>query len=139
MLPCSYELILQVKSVHGDFLVPDARATDNPREVGPVELVLFTTKTYQTDGAAQAIKPLVASNTVILPLQNGVDAADRIGAVVGKEHMLGGVMWLSAAIEDLPTMRESFDLLSMRVNSPKFPPRPVIMRPPLSVMVPVSK
>jgi len=99
MLPCSYELILQVKSVHGDFLVPDARATDNPREVGPVELVLFTTKTYQTDGAAQAIKPLVASNTVILPLQNGVDAADRIGAVVGKEHMLGGVMWLSAAIE----------------------------------------
>ena len=90
---------LQVKSVHGDFLVSGARATDHPESVGPVELVLFTTKTYQTDDAAQAIKPLVASNTAILPLQNGVDAADRIGAAVGKEHLLGGVTWLSAAIE----------------------------------------
>ena len=90
---------LQVKSVHGDFLVSGARATDHPESVGPVELVLFTTKTYQTDDAAQAIKPLVASNTTILPLQNGVDAADRIGAAVGKEHLLGGVTWLSAAIE----------------------------------------
>jgi len=70
---------LQVKSVHGDFLVSGARATDNPGDVGPVDLVLFTTKTYQTDDAAQTIKPLVASNTAILPLQNGVDAADRIG------------------------------------------------------------
>ncbi len=90
---------LRVKSVRGDFLVSAAQATDNPENVGPVELVLFTTKTYQTDDAAQAIKPLVASNTIILPLQNGVDAADRIGAVVGKEHLLGGVTWLSAAIE----------------------------------------
>ena len=70
---------LQVKSVHGDFLVSGARATDNPENVGPVDLVLFTTKTYQTDDAARAIKSLVGSNTAILPLQNGVDAADRIG------------------------------------------------------------
>jgi 2-dehydropantoate 2-reductase len=97
---------LQVKSVHGDFLVSPARATDHPREIGPVELVLFTTKTYQTDEAAQAIKPLVASNTVILPLQNGVDAVDRIGAVVGKEHLLGGVTWLSAAIEAPGVIRQ---------------------------------
>ncbi|HUL23656.1 MAG TPA: 2-dehydropantoate 2-reductase [Thermodesulfobacteriota bacterium] len=90
---------LQVKSVHGDFLVSVARATDDPREVGPVEFVLFTTKTYQTDDAAQAIKPLIGSKTVILPLQNGVDAADRIGTVAGKEHLLGGITWLSAAIE----------------------------------------
>jgi len=90
---------LQVKSVHGDFLVSPAQATDNPDDVGPVELILFTTKTHQTDDAAQAIKPLVDSNTAILPLQNGVDAVDRIGAVVGKKHLLGGVTWLSAAIE----------------------------------------
>jgi 2-dehydropantoate 2-reductase len=90
---------LQVKSMHGNFLVPDAQATEDPEEVGPVELVLFATKAYQTDDAAQAIKSLVSENTVILPLQNGVDAADRIGAVVGMEHLLGGVTWLSAAIE----------------------------------------
>ena len=90
---------LQVKSVHGDFLVSPAKATDDPWEVGPVDLILFCTKTYHTDIAAQAIKPMVGKDTVVVPLQNGIDAADRIGAYVGKEHLVGGVTWLSAAIE----------------------------------------
>jgi 2-dehydropantoate 2-reductase len=90
---------LQVKSVLGDFLVSPAHATDNPAEVGPVDLILFATKTYHTDEAALAIRPMVGSDTVVLPLQNGVDAAERIGAVVGTKHLLGGATWLSAAIE----------------------------------------
>jgi len=90
---------LQVKSVHGDFLVSPVKATDNPGEIGPVDLVLFTTKTYHTEEAAQLIKPLVDTNTSIIPLQNGVDAVGRIGAVMGKEPLLGGATWLSAAIE----------------------------------------
>lgn len=90
---------LHVKSVHGDFLVSPARATDDPAEVGPVDLILFTTKTYHTDVAAQAIKPMVGQETVVVSLQNGIDAAERIGAYVGREHLVGGVTWLSAAIE----------------------------------------
>ena len=90
---------LHVKSVHGDFLVSPAKATDDPAEVGPVDLILFTTKTYHTDVAAQAIKPLVGKDTVVVPLQNGIDAAERLGAYVGREHLVGGVTWLSAAIE----------------------------------------
>ncbi len=90
---------LQVKSVHGDFLVSPAKATDDPAEVGPVDLILFCTKTYHTDIAAQAIKPMIGKETVVVPLQNGIDAAERIGAYVGREHLLGGVTWLSAAIE----------------------------------------
>ncbi len=90
---------LYVKSVHGDFLVSPARATDDPAEVGPVDLVLFTTKTYHTDVAAQAMQPLVGQKTVVVPLQNGIDAAERLGAYVGREHLVGGVTWLSAAIE----------------------------------------
>ena len=90
---------LQIKSIHGDFQVSPARATDNPAEVGEVDLVLFTTKTYQTDAAAKAVKPMVGQETVVLPLQNGIDAAERIGAFGGKEHLLGGATWLSTAIE----------------------------------------
>ncbi len=90
---------LHVKSIHGDFLVSPAQATDDPAEVGPVDLILFTTKTYHTDVAAQAIKPLVGKETVVVPLQNGIDAAERLGAYVGREHLVGGVTWLSAAIE----------------------------------------
>jgi len=90
---------LQVKSVHGDFAVAPAKATDNPAEVGPVDLVIVATKTYHTDQAAQAIQPMVGPATAVVSLQNGVDAAERIGAVVGMEHLIGGATWLSAAIE----------------------------------------
>jgi 2-dehydropantoate 2-reductase len=90
---------LQIKSVHGDFLVAPAKATDNPAEIGAVDLVLFTTKTYDTEEAAKAIKSTVGPQTAIVSLQNGVDAMDRIGAVAGKEHLVGGATWLSAAIE----------------------------------------
>ena len=90
---------LQVRSVHGDFLVSPAKATGDPAEVGAVDLVLFTTKTYQTESAAQAMKPMIGRETVVLPLQNGIDAAEIIGAHVGREHLVGGAIWLSAAIE----------------------------------------
>jgi ketopantoate reductase len=78
---------LHVNSVHGDFLVSPARATDNPAEVGPVDLILFATKTYHTDAVAPAIKPLIGKDTVVVPLQNGIDAAERIGAYVGREPL----------------------------------------------------
>jgi len=90
---------LQVKSVLGDLLVLPALATDRPAEVGPVDLILFTTKTYHTDEAALLMKPMVSDSTTVVSLQNGVDAAERIGAVVGRERVLGGATWLSAAVE----------------------------------------
>lgn len=90
---------LEVKSVLGDLMVSPARATDRPAEIGPVDLVLFTTKTYHTDEAALLIKPIVNESTTVISFQNGVDAAERIGDVVGRERILGGVTWLSAAVE----------------------------------------
>jgi 2-dehydropantoate 2-reductase len=91
---------LRVKSVYGDFQVSPAQATDRPGEVGVVDLVMFATKTYHTDEAARLIKPMVDRETVVISFQNGVDAADRIGPVVGMEHLIGGATWLSAAIEE---------------------------------------
>jgi 2-dehydropantoate 2-reductase len=90
---------LKVKSIHGDFSVLPANATDDPARAEPVDLVLFCVKTYNTDEAAQAILPAVGPQTVVLSLQNGVDAAERIGAIVGLEHVVGGATWLSSAVE----------------------------------------
>ncbi|HUL31146.1 MAG TPA: 2-dehydropantoate 2-reductase [Thermodesulfobacteriota bacterium] len=90
---------LQVRSVHGGFLVRPARATDNPAGVGEADLVLFTTKAYQTEEAVELVKPVLGPETVIVPLQNGVDAADRIGSLLGMERLLGGMTWISAAVE----------------------------------------
>jgi len=97
---------LQIKSVHGDLTIAPAQATDNPAGVGPVELVLVTVKTTATDEAARAIRPLVGPATVVLSLQNGIDAAERIGAVVGLEHMLGGATWVSSTIEAPGVIRQ---------------------------------
>lgn len=91
---------LKVKSVHGDFHVRPANATDDPINVGPVDLILFSVKTYSTDEAAQAIRAAVGRHTTILSLQNGVDAAERIGQIVGMEHVIGGATWLSAAVAE---------------------------------------
>ena len=90
---------LKVKSIHGDFTISPAHATEDPAKVGPVDLVLFSVKTYHTDEAAEAIRPAVGPQTAVLSLQNGIDAAERIGKVVGMGHVLGGATWLSSAVE----------------------------------------
>jgi 2-dehydropantoate 2-reductase len=90
---------LKVKSVHGDFTVSPANATDDPANVGPVDLILFSVKTYSTDEAVQAIRPVVGPQTAVLSLQNGIDAPERISKVVGLEQVIGGVTWISSAME----------------------------------------
>ena len=97
---------LTVRSIHGDFGVAPASVTGDAREVGPVDLILFCTKTYHTDDAAMAIRPAVGPQTSVLSLQNGVDAPERIGKVVGMEHMLGGATWLSSAVEAPGVIRQ---------------------------------
>jgi 2-dehydropantoate 2-reductase len=89
---------LRVESVHGDFTVRPAQATDDPSTVGPVDLVLFATKTYQIEEAAGAMRPLIGPETVVLPLQNGVDASERVADILGSEHVLGGVCYIVSAI-----------------------------------------
>ena len=70
---------LQVKSIHGDFHVKPAQATDDLTQIGLVDLVIFCTKTYSIDKAAEQIKPLVGENTTALPLENGRGAQRHAG------------------------------------------------------------
>lgn len=90
---------LQIKSIHGDFSIVPATVVANPAEVGVVDFALVCVKTYDTESVAQTMTPLVGAQTTVLSLQNGIDAAERIGEVVGMEHVLGGVTQISSAIE----------------------------------------
>jgi 2-dehydropantoate 2-reductase len=90
---------LKVKSIHGDFTVSPVEANDDPAMLGPVDLIIFCVKTYHTDAAAEAIRLAVGPQTAVMSLQNGVDAAERIGSVVGMDHVIGGATWLSSAVE----------------------------------------
>jgi 2-dehydropantoate 2-reductase len=97
---------LSIKSVNGDFDLTSVVATDNPAEVGHVDLILFTTKTYQTDDAARAIKPMIGKDTVIVSFQNGIDAAESVGSIVGMNHMLAGTAWIYASVEAPGVIRQ---------------------------------
>ena len=90
---------LKIKSIHGDFLVSPANAEENPEKVGIVDLIVFAVKTYNTDEVAKAIQSAVGPQTVVMSLQNGIDATERIGNVIGSEHVIGGATWISSAVE----------------------------------------
>ncbi|MDQ7843864.1 MAG: 2-dehydropantoate 2-reductase [Armatimonadota bacterium] len=67
------------------------RATDDPREIGPVDLVLFTVKAYDTPAAVRLLPPLLGPETAVLTLQNGVDSVEALAEAVGRRHVLGGL------------------------------------------------
>lgn len=81
---------LKVDSVKGDFVIKPVQATDDPRQVGPVDMILVGVKAWQVPEAAQAMRPMVGPHTFVLPLQNGVEAPSQLAAVLGAEHVLGG-------------------------------------------------
>jgi len=79
----------------GDFTVRPG-VTSDPATLEPPDLVLFCVKTYDLDAAAERIKPLIGPNTVVLPLQNGIDAPERLGRILGEQAVLAGVTYVRA-------------------------------------------
>ena len=82
---------LRVDSTSGDFVVHPAQATDNVAEVGKTDLVILGVKAWQVPDAARAIKPIVGPTTIVVPLQNGVDAVPQLVAELGAHNVIGGL------------------------------------------------
>ena len=82
---------LQVESIRGDFSIHPALATDRPKTIGPVELVLCCVKSWQVPEAAESIRTMMGSETVVIPLQNGVEAHATLSAMLGAAHVLPGL------------------------------------------------
>jgi 2-dehydropantoate 2-reductase len=89
---------LWIWSPLGD-LVVHPRASADPAEIGPVQVVLYAVKTYDDDTALPLLAPLVGPDTVVITLQNGVSSAERVGAVVGPERVLAGPTHIATAIK----------------------------------------
>lgn len=87
---------LRVDSIGGDFMVKPVKATDSPQSVGPVDLILLATKTWQLNEAIEGMKPMVGEETVILPLINGIEHMDVLQNAFGLKHVLGGLCRISA-------------------------------------------
>ena len=82
---------LQILSPKGNVHLKDVQATGDPADVGPVEVILFMVKNRDVESAAEAIKPMIGADTLIVTCQNGVTAWERLGAIVGAEYVIPGV------------------------------------------------
>jgi 2-dehydropantoate 2-reductase len=89
---------LKVLSPRGDTHLVPTQATDNPADIGPVDVVLFCVKLWDVESAGEAIRPIVGPDTAVIPLQNGIDAAERLIPILGKKAVMGGVAQISASI-----------------------------------------
>lgn len=91
----------------GQFVIHPARATDHPQEVGPVDLVLFCVKTWDTETAAELVRPMLTPETLVLPTLNGVEAVERLSQILGRRHVLGAVAHLEASITEPGVIRHA--------------------------------
>jgi 2-dehydropantoate 2-reductase len=82
---------LIVETPKGGIVIQPAQATDDPAQVGVVDVVLVGVKSWQVLEAAHAIRPLIGPSTFAVPLANGVEAASQLASVLGSDHVLGGL------------------------------------------------
>ncbi|TDB00373.1 2-dehydropantoate 2-reductase [Halomonas marinisediminis] len=87
---------LRVSSTEGDLHLSRVSATDDPREVGAVDAVIVAVKAWQVMEAAEAIRPLLGPETLVVPLANGVEAADTLAEALGERHVLEGLCGILA-------------------------------------------
>ena len=82
---------LRVESILGDFAIQPVQATDDARSVGPVNAILMAVKAWQIPEAAAQIAPMLGPDTMVVPLENGIDAPEVLSAIVGERHVVGGL------------------------------------------------
>jgi 2-dehydropantoate 2-reductase len=90
---------LRVTSARGDLHLRDVAATDNPGALAPADVVMVGVKLWDTEAAAEAIKPLMRQGTAVVSFQNGVSKDDVLRRVLGRDAVIGGVAQIGAVID----------------------------------------
>jgi 2-dehydropantoate 2-reductase len=85
-------------AVEGEYLVRPTAAED-VSGLPPADVVVFCVKSFDTEAAVERIRPVVGPETAVLSLQNGVDNEDKIDALLGPGHAMGGVAQVFAVID----------------------------------------
>jgi len=90
---------LVVESVEGSFTVFPAKATDDVKAIGKVDLVISTVKAHQIKDIAPQIPSLIHENTLVLPLQNGIMAVEELSKFIDKKHIISGLCRIMSEIK----------------------------------------
>ena len=89
---------LKVQSLLVDLHLTDIQVTDDPAHVAPVDIVLFAVKLWDTEKAAQSLRPLMKPDTRVITFQNGIDALERLEPILGAGHVVGGLAQIATVI-----------------------------------------
>jgi len=88
---------LTLKSTHGDAQLKVA-VLEEPAQTAPVDVVIFAVKLWDTEGAAERLRPIIGRHTVVIPFQNGVESVERLQKVLPKEAVMGGSAYIATRI-----------------------------------------
>ncbi len=107
--------------VHGPWGAREVRpfAAADPAELaarGPFDAVLVAVKAWQVRDLAPSLRPLVGPNTVVVPLENGVEAAGHLAAALGEGAVAGGLCHVFAWLEEPGSARTSGSPLRITVG-----------------------
>ena len=89
---------LRVEGDRGETHIRPAQATDDIAGIGTVDFVLSCVKLWDVEQAAEQIRPIVGPHTAVIPLQNGIDAAERMIRILGDEPVMGGMAFVTGTI-----------------------------------------
>jgi 2-dehydropantoate 2-reductase len=109
---------LKVESVHGDLHLSKPNVTDDPAKVGPVDIVLFAVKLWDTETAAAAAHPLLGPDSRLITFQNGVDSVERISSVLGAERTVGGAAYIATTIASPGVIKHTSQFATIRFGRP---------------------
>lgn len=112
---------LTIHDRDGDFILNPVNATDDVSSIGPVDAVLMCVKLYDTEAATTQIAPLLGPDSIVLTLQNGVEAPEIVASVIGPGRTLGGATYISATIEAPGAIRRNNDLTRIEFGEPEGP------------------
>lgn len=97
---------LQIFSPHGDFSLPQVMVSESAQPFGQADVLFSCVKAYDMESALQAMTPAVGPNTLLISLQNGVEAAEALSARFGVGRVAGGVTWVSSFVEAPGVIRQ---------------------------------
>jgi 2-dehydropantoate 2-reductase len=101
---------LRIESPLGDLHLADVQAVDSPAAIGPVDVVLFAVKLWDSEAAADSCRPLIGPETAVITLQNGIGGAARIAPVIGAEHAVGGAAYIASVLAEPGLVRHGGEI-----------------------------
>ena len=89
---------LRIEGDRGETHIRPAQATDDIASIGTVDVILFCVKLWDVEPAAAQLRAIIGPQTAVIPLQNGIDAAERLIRILGDEAVMGGMAFVTGTI-----------------------------------------